>query len=48
MIIKATSCYENAKSGNLVSITGDGGNTWGFCGNAYKRMSPKLYLCYYK
>lgn len=23
MIIKGTSCYANAKSGNLVSITGD-------------------------
>ena len=23
MIIKGTSCYQNAKSGNLVSITGD-------------------------
>ena len=30
MIIKGTSCYENAKNGNLVSITGDGGNAWGF------------------
>lgn len=29
MIIKGTSCYANAKSGNLVSITGDGGNAWG-------------------
>lgn len=37
MIIKGTSCYENAKSGNLVSITGDGGNAWGFYGNAYKK-----------
>lgn len=25
IIIKETSCCENAKSGNLVSITGDGG-----------------------
>ena len=37
MIIKGTSCYENAKSGNLVSITGDGGNDWGFYGNACKK-----------
>lgn len=29
MIIKGTSCYANAKSGNLVSITGDGGNGLG-------------------
>lgn len=47
MIIKGTSCYENAKCGNLVSITGDGGNAWGFYGNAYKRMSPKLYMWQY-
>ena len=47
MIIKGTSCYENAKSGNLVSITGDGGNAWGFYGNAYKKIAPKLYLWQY-
>ena len=47
MIIKGTSCYANAKSGNLVSITGDGGNAWGFYGNAYKKMSPRLYLWQY-
>lgn len=47
MIIKGTSCYENANSGNLVSITGDGGNAWGFFGNSYKKMSPKLYLWQY-
>ena len=47
MIIKGTSCYTNAKAGNLVSITGDGGNAWGFYGNAYKKMSPRLYLWQY-
>ena len=47
MIIKGTSCYENAKNGNLVSITGDGGNAWGFYGSAYKKMSPRLYLWQY-
>ena len=47
MVIKATSCYANAKSGNLVSITGDGGNAWGFYGPAYKKMSPRLYLWQY-
>lgn len=47
MFIKGTSCYENAKSGNLVSITGDGGNAWGFYGQAYKKMSPRLYLWQY-
>ena len=47
MIIRGTSCYYNAKQGNLVSITGDGGNAWGFFGNAYKKMAPKLYLWEY-
>ena len=47
MIIKGTSCYNNAKSGNLVSITGDGGNAWGYYGNAYKKMSPRLYMWQY-
>lgn len=47
MEIKGTSCYENAKSGNLVSITGDGGNAWKFYGNAYRKMAPKLYLWQY-
>lgn len=47
MIIKGTSCYNNAKNGNLVSITGDGGNAWGFYGNAYKKMSPRMYLWQY-
>ena len=47
MIIKGTGCYENAKSGNLVSITGDGGNAWGFFGNSYKKLSPRLYLWQY-
>lgn len=47
MIIKGTSCYENAQNGNLVSITGDGGNAWGFYGNAYKKMAPKFYLWQY-
>jgi len=47
MIIKGTSCYANAKSGNLVSITGDGGNSWGYYGNAFKKMSPRLYVWQY-
>ena len=47
MIIRGTSCYENAQSGNLVSITGDGGNAWGFYGNSYKKLSPRLYLWQY-
>ena len=47
MVIKGTSCYANAKNGNLVSITGDGGNAWGFYGPAYKKMAPRLYLWQY-
>lgn len=47
MIIKATSCYANAKGGNLVSITGDGGNAWGFFGPAYKALAPKKYIWEY-
>ncbi|MBE6152254.1 MAG: hypothetical protein E7165_02955 [Firmicutes bacterium] len=44
-IIIGTSCYQNAKSGNTVSITGDGGNAWGYYGPAYKKLAPswKLY-----
>lgn len=44
-IIIGTSCYQNAHSGNLVSITGEGGNAWGFYGPAYKKLAPswKLY-----
>lgn len=37
MIIKGTSCYENANSGNLVSITGDGGNAGDFSVTLTKR-----------
>lgn len=47
MIIKGTGCYENVKSGNLVSITGDGGNAWGFYGNTYKKLAPRLYVWQY-
>lgn len=46
-IIKGTSCYENAEEGNLVSITGDGGNAWGFYGNSYKKLAPRLTLWQY-
>ena len=47
MVIKGTSCYDNYKMGNLVSITGDGGNYWGFYGNAYKKLAPSLHLWEY-
>ena len=41
-IIIGTSCYDNIKEGNLVSITGDGGNAWGYYGNAYKKLAPSF------
>ena len=41
-IILGTGNYENVKSGNTVSITGDGGAAWGYSGNAYKKLAPKL------
>jgi len=47
MIIKGTGSYKNVKNGNMVSITGDGGNAWGFYGNIYKKIAPKLYLWKY-
>lgn len=46
-IIKGTSCYENCKSGNTLSITGDGGNAWGYFGPAYKKLAPSLKLYEY-
>lgn len=47
-IILGTSCYQNALSGNTVSVTGDGGNAWGYYGPAYKKLAPswKLYEYY--
>ena len=47
-IILGTGNYYNVKSGNVVSVTGDGGNAWGFFGPAYKKLAPKLvtYLPY--
>lgn len=49
-IVVATSCYSNIKRGNTVSITGDGGNAWGYYGAAYKKLAPswKLYTTYIK
>ena len=41
-IILGTGNYNNIKSGNTVSITGDGGNAWGYHGNSYKKLAPKL------
>lgn len=42
MIILGTGNYKNIKRGNTVSITGDGGNAWGYYGPAYKKLAPKL------
>ena len=41
-IIIGTGNYYNVKSGNTVSVTGDGGNAWGYYGPAYKKLAPKL------
>lgn len=41
-IIIGTSSYDKAKSGNLVSITGDGGAAWNYFGSYYKRLAPRL------
>ena len=35
-IILGTGSYSTVLSGNTVSITGDGGNAWGYYGPAYK------------
>ena len=41
-IILGTGNYYDVKSGNTVSVTGDGGNAWGYFGPAYKKLAPKL------
>lgn len=41
-IILGTGSYANVKSGNTVSITGDGGNAWGYFWPSYKKLAPKL------
>ena len=41
-ILLGTGNYENVKSGNTVSITGDGGRAWGYNGPALKKLAPKL------
>ncbi len=41
-IIFGTGNYYNVKKGNTVSITGDGGNAWGYFGPAYKKLAPRL------
>ena len=39
-IILGTRSYDNVKNGNTVSITGDGGNAFGYFANAYKKLAP--------
>ena len=41
-IIIGTGNYDNVKSGNTVSVTGDGGNAWGYYGSSYKKLAPRL------
>lgn len=41
-VILGTGNYSNIKSGNTVSVTGDGGNAWGYFGPSYKKLAPKL------
>ena len=47
-IILGSGSYDKIKKGNTVSITGDGGASWGYFGPAYKKLAPKLetYLPY--
>ena len=40
--IFGTGSYDNVKSGNRVSITGDGGNAWDFYGQKYLKLAPRL------
>ena len=49
-IILGTSNYQNIKTGNTVSVTGDGGNAWGYFGPSYKKLAPKLvtYIPYHE
>lgn len=49
-IILGTSNYQNIKIGNTVSVTGDGGNAWGYFGPSYKKLAPKLvtYIPYHE
>lgn len=49
-IILGTSNYQSIKTGNTVSVTGDGGNAWGYFGPSYKKLAPKLvtYIPYHE
>ena len=41
-VILGTGNYYDVKSGNTVSVSGDGGNGWKYFGPAYKQLAPKL------
>lgn len=41
-IILGTSSYDKISNVNTVSITGDGGNAWGYFGPSYKKLAPRL------
>lgn len=41
-IILGIGNYNDVRKGNTVSITGDGGNAWGYYGSAYKKLAPRL------
>ena len=41
-VLLGTGNYNDVKSGNTVSVTGDGGNKWGYYGPSYKKLAPKL------
>ena len=42
-VILGTGNYNNVKSGNTVSITGDGGDAWNYFGSSYKKLAPIRY-----
>ena len=41
-ILLGTGSYDNVKSGNAVSVTGDGGAAWNYFGPSYKKLAPRL------
>lgn len=41
-VILGTGSYYSVFSGNTLSVTGDGGNAWGYFGPAYKKLAPRL------
>ncbi len=41
-VIIGTGSYDTVKSGNTVSITGDGGHAWNYFGPSYKKLAPRL------